>query len=85
MHDEYSEILVQRIRLLCKQRGITAYQLANMSGIRYSTLENLLNRKTFNPKIKTLQKIANGFSMTLAEFLDFPDLNHYSFEDRTET
>ena len=84
MYDEYSEILVQRVLSLCRQRGIMIYQLASMSGVRYSTLENFVNRKTFNPKVKTLQKIANGFSMTLAEFLDFPELNGYSLEDRAE-
>ena len=36
---------------------------------------------TKNPGIITLHKIANAFNMTLAEFLDFDELNLYSFED----
>ena len=39
---------------------------------------------TKNPRIKTLHKIAIAFNMTLAEFLDFPELNAYSFEDDDE-
>ena len=35
----------------------------------------------FNPTVKTLHKIALCFSMTLSEFLDFPELNDYSFDD----
>ena len=84
MNDQYSQIIVNRILSLCKQRGITIYQLAGMSGVSYSTLDNLINYKTFNPKIKTLHKIATAFSLTLAEFFDFPELNNYSFDDRTE-
>lgn len=82
MYDEYSEILVKRIRSLCEQRRITIYQLSNMSGVSHSTLENFINRRTFNPRIRTLHKIANALSMTLAEFLDFQELNDYSFEGK---
>jgi len=59
-------------------------RLAEMSGVSESTLDNLINRKTFNPKIKTLHKVAIAFNMTLAEFLDFPALNDYSFEDQSD-
>lgn len=81
MSDQYSKIIVDRILSLCSQRGITIYQLSIMSDVRYSTLDNIVNRKTFNPKIKTLHKLAHAFSMTLAEFLDFDPLNNYSFDD----
>lgn len=56
-------------------------KLAEMSGVSQSTLDNLVNGKTFNPRVRTLHRIALAFSMTLAEFLDFQDLNDYSFED----
>ncbi len=39
---------------------------------------------TKNPGIVSLHKIANAFNMTLAEFLDFDELNEYSFEDNNE-
>lgn len=81
MADQYSQIIVDRILDLCRQRGISIYQLAVMSGVSHSTIDNIVNRKTFNPKIKTLHKIALAFSMTVAELLDFDALNRYSFED----
>ena len=56
-------------------------KLAEMSGVSQSTLDNLVNGKTFNPRVRTLHRIALAFSMTLAEFLDFQDLNDYFFED----
>ena len=84
MNDLYSQILINRILQLCKSRGMTIYQLSKMSGISYSTLDNLLNQKTGNPKIKTLHKIATAFSMTLSEFLDFAELNNFSLDDEAE-
>ena len=32
--------------------------------------------------LHTLHKIALAFNMTLAEFLDFPELNEYSFNKK---
>lgn len=81
---EYSELYVKRIRALCKERGIAINKLAVMSGVKQSTLDNIVRGLTKNPRVKTLHKIALAFSMTLAEFLDFEELNAYSFDDDTK-
>lgn len=77
----YSEIYVNRIKSLCKQRGIAINKLATMSGVNQSTLDNIVRGITKDPRVKTLHKVAIAFNMTLAEFLDFDELNDYSFED----
>lgn len=61
----YSDIYVRRIRQLCKERDFAINKLARMAGINQSTLH----------------KVALAFNMTLAEFLDFSELNDYSFDD----
>ena len=81
---DYSEIYVKRIRSLCKQRGIAINKLATMSDVKQSTLDNIVRGLTRNPRVKTLHKLAIAFNMTLAEFLDFDELNNYSFEDDDE-
>ena len=81
---EYSEIYVNRIKSLCKQRGIAINKLATMSGVNQSTLDNIVRGITKDPRVKTLHKVAIAFNMTLAEFLDFDELNDYSFEDEDE-
>ncbi|MBE6916469.1 MAG: helix-turn-helix transcriptional regulator [Ruminococcaceae bacterium] len=78
---DYSEIYIKRIRQLCKERGIAINKLASMSDVKQSTLDNIVRGLTKNPRIKTLHKIALAFNMTVAEFLDFKELNDYSFED----
>ncbi len=77
---EYSDIYVKRIRSLCDARGISINKLARMSDMKQSTLDNIMRGITKNPGVKTIHKIALAFSMTLAEFLDFEELNAYSFD-----
>jgi len=52
--------------------------------MKQSTLDNIVRGITKNPGIKTLHKLALALNMTLAEFLDFEELNSYSFEDNTD-
>ncbi|MBE6012943.1 helix-turn-helix domain-containing protein [Anaeropeptidivorans aminofermentans] len=82
---QYSEIIVMRITTLCKQRGIAYNKLASMSGLNQSTIDNIVRGLTKDPRIKTLHHIAIAFNMTLAEFLDFKELNEVSFDDEGDT
>ena len=81
---EYSELYVKRIRKLCKDRKIAINKLATMSDVKQSTLDNIVRGLTKTPRVKTLHKIALAFGKTLAEFLDFDELNDYSFDDDTD-
>ena len=81
---EYSEIYVKRIRQLSKERGFAINKLANMAGINQSTLDNIVRGLTKDPRASTLHKVALAFNMTLAEFLDFKEMNEYSFDDESD-
>lgn len=78
---DYSEIYAKRIRKLCKERGIAINKLAIMSDVNQSTLDNIVRGISKNPRVKTLHKVALAFNMTLADFLNFPELNDYSFDE----
>ena len=64
-----------------KKRGISYNKLARMSRLNQSTVNNIVRGITKDPRITTLHHIALAFNMTLAEFLDFKELNEYSFDD----
>ncbi len=81
---KYNQLYIDRISDLCKKRGISINKLANMSGVRQSTLDNIMRGISKNPRAATLHKIAIAFNMTLSEFLDFKLLNDYSFDDNEE-
>ena len=69
--------IIERIEQLCEQKHISRYRLAQRSGIAQSSLSTLLNRKSV-PTFQTLEKICEGFDISLAQFFseddEFPDL-----------
>lgn len=81
---DFSSILLSRLLSLCQARGISVNKLAGMSGLSQTTLNSFIHGQSKNPTVRTLHKMANGFGMTLAEFLDFPELNRFSFDDDRE-
>ena len=77
----YSDVIIRRLATLCQQKGITVNKLATLSGITQSTVENIMNGKTKNPKVKTLHRLSIGLDMTISELLDFPEMNETTFDD----
>ena len=78
---QYYELFALRIKQLCSEQGITINRLATLSGLKQSTIDNIIRGTSKNPKVHTLHQIAVTFSMTLSEFLDFPELNEYPIDD----
>lgn len=78
---EYWEIISKRIYDLCKERGYSINKLSALSGVRQSTIDNIVRGVTKNPGVKSLHKIANSLNMTIAEFFDFDEMNNYSFDE----
>lgn len=64
------EAVALRIIELCKQRGISINRLADLSGLRQSTVDSILKGKSKSPRLVTLIKISDGLGVTICEFLD---------------
>ena len=78
---QYYELFALRIKQLCLEQGITINRLATLSGLKQSTIDNIIRGTSKNPKVHTLHQIAVTFNMTLSEFLDFQELNEYPIDD----
>ena len=78
---EYAGIIRKRLLDLCKEKEISINHLSHIAGLNQSTVNNIINGASKNPSIVTIHRIANAISMTPSEFLDFPELNEYEFED----
>ncbi len=61
--------VLQKIELLCKQRGWTTYRLAKESNISYSSITNMFARNT-QPTIYTLEKLCDGLGITMSDFFE---------------
>ena len=59
-----------RIQELCKERGITVNTLANMAGTSPSTIYSMLNTKSQNPGVVSLQKICDGLEISIRDFFN---------------
>ena len=61
--------VLQRMQELLKAKDRSVYRLAKESGLSYSSLNNIFNRSTV-PSGLTLEKICNGFQITMSEFFE---------------
>ncbi|MGL3067129.1 MULTISPECIES: helix-turn-helix domain-containing protein [Planococcus] len=68
-----------RIQQILKERGWTANELIKRSGVKQSTMSEILAGRSKYPRISTIKKISHGFGMTLSEFFD-----HEMFEGKEE-
>ena len=66
-HDSFKE----KILFLCKERNITVNKLATLSGLRQSTVDNIIRGKSQTPRIDTLRKLAYGFNMDWIKFIEY--------------
>ncbi|MDE7053721.1 MAG: helix-turn-helix domain-containing protein [Oscillospiraceae bacterium] len=66
------DAVARRIQSLCLERDIAVNALANQSGISPSTIYSMLNRKSLNPGVVSIQKICDGLGISVREFFDDP-------------
>lgn len=69
------EVIVFRIRQLCKERGITPNALSNLAGVSQATVKSILNGESRNPGTVTIKKLCDGLEITLAEFFSTPEFD----------
>lgn len=70
------EAVARRIQALCLERGLAVNALANLCGVPPSTIYSMLNNKSKNPGIISIQKLCDGLEISVREFF-----NDSLFED----
>lgn len=64
--------VARRIQALCSERDIAVNTLANQCGVAPSTIYSMLNAKSKNPGVVSIQKICDGLGISMREFFDDP-------------
>ena len=75
-----AEAVKNRILSLCDREHITLNKLSYLCGMTQSTLNNIVNGASKDPKISTIKKICDGLDMTLAEFFSSEEFNNLEQE-----
>ncbi len=65
-----NDAVAKRISQLLREKGITKYRLAQLSGIQYGSLQCIMFGRNKTVTLSTVMMLARGFDMTLLEFLD---------------
>lgn len=78
-----TEAVIIRINNLCKEKKMTLLELAERSGVRQSTINEIMQGRSKHPRVNTLNKIAQGFGMSLSEFFDDEVFQQIVDEDPT--
>lgn len=65
-----SEAVARRISSLLKERNMTQYRLEKNSNIQHGTMQCIMNGRNKTVTLSIVIMIANGFGMTVDEFLD---------------
>jgi DNA-binding Xre family transcriptional regulator len=65
-----NEAVAHRIKELCRERGITQYQLYLKTGVPQSTLSTIMKCSYPSMKLRIIYEICDGLELDLAEFFD---------------
>ena len=77
-----NEAVAKRIAKLLKERNMKQYNLEQSSGIQHGSMACITNGRNKTVTLTTIYLLANGFNMTIQEFLDDPvfDKSNFNFE-----
>ena len=76
-----SDAVCKKILKICKDENITVNKLSNICGITQSTIDNIVNGESKNPKLLTIVRICDGLEITMSEFFDDPVFHDLDRED----
>ena len=59
-----------RVREILQEKKMTQYRLEQLSGIQHGHMQWIMSGKSKTVTLSTVMMLANGFGMTVLEFLD---------------
>jgi len=65
-----NDAVAKRVNELLKEKNMTQYRLEQTSGIQHGHMQWIMSGKSKTVTLSTAMMLANGFGMTIIEFLD---------------
>lgn len=69
------DMVVQRFRTLCQERGIKPNELAALSGVTPSTVYSMMDERRRDVSIVTIKKLCDGLEISLGQFFSTPEFD----------
>jgi DNA-binding XRE family transcriptional regulator len=77
----YAQAISNRIKALCKERNLSINKLSILAGINRQRIHDIIRCTYRNPSIQSIYLIAQGFNMTISEFLNIYEFNTFEIDD----
>lgn len=74
------DVVVERFKSICEERGIKINELANVSGVTPSTAYSMMDKSRRDISILTIKKFCDGLDITLGEFFSTPEFDNLEQE-----
>ena len=69
------DMVAQRFKEICGEKGITLNELATLSGVTPSTAYSMMDKNRRDISVITVKKFCDGLEMTLGEFFSTPEFD----------
>lgn len=69
-----SELIIDRLYSLMRERNLSVNRLATLAGVTQSTVSSFIYRKSV-PKVDLLHSLCNAMDISVHDFFDFPPYN----------
>ncbi|MCH8625642.1 helix-turn-helix domain-containing protein [Lactiplantibacillus plantarum] len=69
-----SELIIQRLYDLMRERNLTVNRLATLAGVTQSTVSSFIYRQSV-PKVDLLHSLCSALGISVRDFFDFPPYN----------
>ena len=65
-----SSVVVERLHKFMRDKNLTQYKLAQISGVPFPTIKSIMQRRTKDISLKTIIMLSAGLEITPSEFLN---------------
>lgn len=76
-----SEAMSRKLNRICIEKNISINKLASMSCLTQSTVQNIVDGNSRNPKTLTIVRICDGLGISLKDFFDDKVFDNIDRED----
>lgn len=70
-----NDMVVQRFRALCQERGIKPNELEAFSGVTPSNVCSMMDERRRNGSIVTIKKLCSRLEITVGQFFSTPEFD----------